>query len=376
MFTGHQPRASPEKNFDRHFSSNMMHQMHGQGQQNFSNPYVSKGGVFPGNQSYAPTYHPMPVNPTNAYYHSTSPGVIPSYGVYAPNPMYPQHYLHRTVTPMQHPMKAQSTNMVHKPESLSSNELLSWKQNFSMHHGAPGLVKQNLVAEPVSGRLVRPKQLSSPLIPNTLHGLHHPELDRQSDSNLAQGIQSAKEVTPGVKEEVRAGLMPSPNIPASQPTSQKQIQAEDAKDSPSTKTTDVAKKSKTKNKGKKNEKRKRERLSGTLKFFDEARNYGFFVVDQDEQDMFVHYDDLKKTGIPKDLLSTCRNRYSMHFTFHVFEYAGKQKNSKKAVDIKLVSIYKIDPENETEIPEPVLLAKDLDPSVELTEKTLSNFFNS
>lgn len=376
MFTGNQPRGSPEKHFDRHFSSNMMHQIQGQSQQNFINPYVSKGGVFPANQSYAPNYHPIPVNPSSAYYHSASPGPIPSYGVYTPNPMYPQHYMHGTIAPMQHQIKTQSTSLVHNPESQSSNELLAWKQNFSMHHGAPGLVKQNMVSEPASGRLIRPKQLSSPLIPNTFHGLHPQELDRQSDSNLVQGVQSAKEMPPGIKEASRAGLLPSVNVSTPQATSQKQMQVEDAKDSPDSSINEAPKKPKNKSKSKKNEKRKRERLSGCLKFFDEAKNYGFFVVDQDEQDMFVHYDDLKKTNIPKDLLSTCRNRFSMHFTFHVFEYAGKQKNSKKAVDIKLVSIYKIDPKDDSEIPEPVLLAKDLDPSVELTEKTLSNFFNS
>jgi hypothetical protein len=52
------------------------------------------------------------------------------------------------------------------------------------------------------------------------------------------------------------------------------------------------------------------------------------------------------------------------------------RDAKKAVEIKLISIYKIDPSDKSEISEPVLNAKDLDPSVEITEQMLSNFFNS
>ena len=100
------------------------------------------------------------------------------------------------------------------------------------------------------------------------------------------------------------------------------------------------------------------------------------VLDQDDSDMFVHYDDLKKSNISKDLMVTSKNIYSMHFTFHVFEYDGKKKSSKKAVDIKLVSIHKIDPVKDAEIDDPVLYAKDIDPNVEITEQMLSSFFNS
>jgi len=59
----------------------------------------------------------------------------------------------------------------------------------------------------------------------------------------------------------------------------------------------------------------------------------------------------------------------------MFEYNGKNKPSKKAVDIKLVSIYKIDSTDNTEIQEPVLLAKDLDPLVEINEAYLSSFYS-
>lgn len=100
--------------------------------------------------------------------------------------------------------------------------------------------------------------------------------------------------------------------------------------------------------------------------------------------MFVHYDDLKKTNIARKLLSSSKNKYSMHFNFHVFEYEGKKESdgkkakpkSKKAVDIKLVCINKIDSTELNEIPEPVLLAKDLEASQEIDEDLLASFFNS
>lgn len=43
----------------------------------------------------------------------------------------------------------------------------------------------------------------------------------------------------------------------------------------------------------------KERFLGKLKFFDELKNYGFIVMDTDETDAFVHYDDLRKANISK-----------------------------------------------------------------------------
>lgn len=41
------------------------------------------------------------------------------------------------------------------------------------------------------------------------------------------------------------------------------------------------------------------RYTGRLKFFDDAKNYGFIIMDADDSDIFVHYDDLQKAGISK-----------------------------------------------------------------------------
>lgn len=244
-------------------------------------------------------------------------------------------------------------------------------QNYSMHHGAPGLMKQPLGKEASGeGKAGRPKQFSSP-ITKMASQRSQKQYSGLSDSSLAAaGSQPTKMLSASLRDITEtAETKSNEEIAASHNKSEQNQQ----KSAPNAKN-DSSKKAKRK--ANKAEKRKRERLSGKLKFFDEGKNYGFLVLDSDDSDMFVHYDDLKKTFISKDLLVSSKNRYSIHFTFHVFEYDGKYKSSKKAVDIKLVSIYKIDPIEETEISKPVFCSKNLAPNTEITELTLSNFFNS
>ena len=75
------------------------------------------------------------------------------------------------------------------------------------------------------------------------------------------------------------------------------------------------------------------RYTGRLKFFDDAKNYGFIIMDSDESDIFVHYDDLQKAGITKEVIKTVKNDMYMQirFSFKVMEYFGKYKKSRKAV---------------------------------------------
>mmetsp|Transcript_21175 Transcript_21175/g.20855 ORF Transcript_21175/g.20855 Transcript_21175/m.20855 type:complete len:303 (-) Transcript_21175:26-934(-) len=81
--------------------------------------------------------------------------------------------------------------------------------------------------------------------------------------------------------------------------------------------------------------------SGRLKFFDEVQNYGFLVVDQDHSDLFVHYDDLKSSRISRDILRQAKTSYFLQFTFDIVKYSGKYKESKKAVNLKLVKFEKL-----------------------------------
>ena len=59
-----------------------------------------------------------------------------------------------------------------------------------------------------------------------------------------------------------------------------------------------------------------QRYKGRLKFFDQSGHYGFniflfrfIVIDGMNCDLFVHYDDLIKTGIAKEKLANLKNNY-------------------------------------------------------------------
>ena len=83
------------------------------------------------------------------------------------------------------------------------------------------------------------------------------------------------------------------------------------------------------------------RSSGRLKFFDEVQNYGFLVVDGDSSDLFVHYDDLKDAKLSRDILRQAKTNYFLQFSFDIAFYSGKYKESKKAVNLKLLKIEKL-----------------------------------
>lgn len=78
------------------------------------------------------------------------------------------------------------------------------------------------------------------------------------------------------------------------------------------------------------------RYTGHLKFFDETKNYGFIVMDEDGSDLFVHFDDLMKANLSKDMLRTAKNGNVIHLSFSCMQYVGKYNKSRKAVDIQLL----------------------------------------
>lgn len=82
--------------------------------------------------------------------------------------------------------------------------------------------------------------------------------------------------------------------------------------------------------------------TGRLKFFDEVQNYGFLVVDNEDFDLFVHYDDLKSSKLSRDILRQAKTNYFLQFGFDVVKYSGKNdKVSRKAVNCKLIKIEKL-----------------------------------
>ena len=77
-------------------------------------------------------------------------------------------------------------------------------------------------------------------------------------------------------------------------------------------------------------------LTGRLKFFDETQQYGFFILDSDGTDLFVHYDDLVKSGITLVVLQQAKIQ-DYHFAFQCMSYYGKYQLSRKAINIHLVN---------------------------------------
>lgn len=78
------------------------------------------------------------------------------------------------------------------------------------------------------------------------------------------------------------------------------------------------------------------RYSGRLKFFDEAKNYGFIVMDDDGSDIFVHYDDLLKANVDREVLRMAKAGQVIKLSFSCMKYIGKYDKSRKAIDIQVL----------------------------------------
>ena len=76
-------------------------------------------------------------------------------------------------------------------------------------------------------------------------------------------------------------------------------------------------------------------FTGRIKFFDNTQNYGFFVLDCNGSDLFVHYDDFLKSGITKEYIHMAK-AMNTRFAFRRVSYYGKYSLSSKAVDIQLI----------------------------------------
>ena len=76
-------------------------------------------------------------------------------------------------------------------------------------------------------------------------------------------------------------------------------------------------------------------MTGTIKFFDNNQNYGFFTVDKDGSDLFVHYDDFLQCGFTKEYIQLAKN-VKTQFMFKKVNYYGKYNLSSKAIEIQLM----------------------------------------
>lgn len=80
------------------------------------------------------------------------------------------------------------------------------------------------------------------------------------------------------------------------------------------------------------------RYLGTVKFFDENKGYGFLIMDFDNSEIFVHFDDFEKNqGISKENIMTYKLGNIIRVSFICMKYIGKYNMSRKAVDVKIIS---------------------------------------
>lgn len=81
-----------------------------------------------------------------------------------------------------------------------------------------------------------------------------------------------------------------------------------------------------------------ERYTGKLKFFDEVKGYGFIVKDDDEKDIFCHFDDFCKAGINVNMLRAVKLGQTLRLSFSCLSYIGRHNKSKKAVDLQFIAL--------------------------------------
>lgn len=81
-----------------------------------------------------------------------------------------------------------------------------------------------------------------------------------------------------------------------------------------------------------------ERFSGKLKFFDEIKGYGFIVKEDDDKDIFCHYDDFCKANISIPMLRAVKIGQVLRLSFSCLSYIGRHNKSKKAVDLQFISL--------------------------------------
>lgn len=80
------------------------------------------------------------------------------------------------------------------------------------------------------------------------------------------------------------------------------------------------------------------RYTGTLKFFEESKNYGFLVMDKDGSDIFVHHEELSRIGLTKEQMKDQNYTKDLKFSFCAVTYIGKHQKSRKAVELKLIRL--------------------------------------
>ena len=79
-----------------------------------------------------------------------------------------------------------------------------------------------------------------------------------------------------------------------------------------------------------------EMLTGRIKFFDSTQGYGFFVVDSNGTDLFVHYDEFMKIGMTVESIQMAAS-LGLKFSFQKVMYYGRYNLSSKAINIQMIN---------------------------------------
>ena len=77
--------------------------------------------------------------------------------------------------------------------------------------------------------------------------------------------------------------------------------------------------------------------TGRLKFYSEHKGFGF-IVSPEGVDIFVHKDDLLKTGIDTCRLECLGSFYDIIVRYKYIEYKGRAGNSNKAINVNIVEV--------------------------------------
>ena len=75
------------------------------------------------------------------------------------------------------------------------------------------------------------------------------------------------------------------------------------------------------------------RYTGTLKYFDYNKGYGFVTIDANGTDIFLHCDDLVKANIDIKEVGAKSKGNPIKFSFCCLDYMGKHNKSRKIVDV-------------------------------------------
>jgi hypothetical protein len=80
-----------------------------------------------------------------------------------------------------------------------------------------------------------------------------------------------------------------------------------------------------------------DRHTGTLKFYQLKKRFGFITLDEDETDVFLCEDDIVLSGIHhKHFKDTVLRKNALHFSFRIKTYEEQGKIKRKAIEIELV----------------------------------------